>query len=389
MSEEVKDLFNILKEAKLNIRSMNTVYSTEMIHQRFQDCEEEGSFVIPDFQRSQNVWDKATKSRFIESLFLDMPIMNITVFAFDIEKLEIVDGLQRINTIHEYINNDLKLNGLELLEDFNGKSFHDLPSSLQIIFKRKALNFTILDDTNDESIKYELFNRINRGQSPLLNQEKREIKRGKFTDLVNNLSTRYAGLFRAVNKNTRLKFSSIRKYDHELIARVLYLFQHHEIKGNFKMEEVLDKEYKNQDKHPPKHYQDLESFFSRSAEYILSLNIDEPFTKAHNFSSIRFDAIMTGLMLAIKEDSFLKDNLKILKDLIELCKDKEKEKKLGFEPIQESIQDLKQQIFNDLDSNLAIQKLAKLFKDKTPSDGSNAARKINERINFVKELVSG
>jgi hypothetical protein len=356
MSEEVKDLFNILKEAKLNIRSMNTVYSTEMIHQRFQDCEEEGSFVIPDFQRSQNVWDKATKSRFIESLFLDMPIMNITVFAFDIEKLEIVDGLQRINTIHEYINNDLKLNGLELLEDFNGKSFHDLPSSLQIIFKRKALNFTILDDTNDESIKYELFNRINRGQSPLLNQEKREIKRGKFTDLVNNLSTRYAGLFRAVNKNTRLKFSSIRKYDHELIARVLYLFQHHEIKGNFKMEEVLDKEYKNQDKHPPKHYQDLESFFSRSAEYILSLNIDEPFTKAHNFSSIRFDAIMTGLMLAIKEGIFHEDKLSILKSI--LSQDKK------------------------------YPELEEKFIKVTDPAGANAAKKINDRVKFFKNLVS-
>jgi uncharacterized protein with ParB-like and HNH nuclease domain len=199
MSEELKDLFNILKEAKLNINSMNTVYSTEMIYQRFQNGEEGESFVIPDFQRSQDVWDKSTKSRFIESLFLNIPIMNITVFAVDIEKLEIVDGLQRMSTIHEYINNDWKLNGLELLEDFNDKFFKDLPSNLQILFKRKALNFTILDGANDESIKYELFNRINRGQSPLLSQEKREIKRGEFTDLVNNLSTRYTGLFRAAN----------------------------------------------------------------------------------------------------------------------------------------------------------------------------------------------
>ena len=201
MSEEIKDLFTILKEAKLNIRSMNTVYSTEMIHQRFQNGDGGESFIIPDFQRSQDVWDKATKSRFIESLFLDIPIMNITVFAFDIEKLEIVDGLQRISTIHEYINNNWKLSGLELLEDFNDKFFKDLPPNLQIHFKRKALNFTILDGTNDESVKYELFNRINRGQSPLLSQEKREVKRGQFTTLVNDLSTKYDGLFRAIHKH--------------------------------------------------------------------------------------------------------------------------------------------------------------------------------------------
>jgi hypothetical protein len=356
MSEKVKDLFTILKEAKLNIRSMNTVYSTEMIYQRFQNDEGGESFVIPDFQRSQDVWDKATKSRFIESLFLDIPIMNITVFAFDIEKLEIVDGLQRISTIHEYINNDWKLSGLELLEDFNDKYFKDLPLNLQILFKRKALNFTILDGTNDESIKYELFNRINRGQSPLLSQEKREIKRGEFTDLVNNLSREYENLFHGVNKNSRVKYSSIRKYDHELIARVLYLFQHHEIKGNFRMEKALDEEYKNQDKHPLEHYQNLKSFFSRAAEYILSLNIDEPFTKAHNFSSVRFDAIMTGLMLAIKEGIFHEDKLVILKSILS--------------------QDEK---YPDLEEE---------FIKVTDSAGANAAKKINDRVKFFKNLVS-
>ncbi|MFM7458909.1 MAG: DUF262 domain-containing protein [bacterium] len=357
----MKDLFSTLMEAKLNIRSMNTVYSTEMIYQRFQNDEGGESFVIPDFQRSQDVWDKATKSRFIESLFLDIPIMNITVFAFDIETLEIVDGLQRITTIHEYINNALKLNGLELLEDFNDKSFKDLPSNLQILFKRKALNFTILDGTNDESIKYELFNRINRGQSPLLSQEKREINRGKFTDLVNDLFTKYDGLFHAVKKNTRLKFSSIRKYDHELIARVLLLYRKLQeeskgIKGNLKMEKALDDEYKDQDKRSSEYYQDLESVFSRSAEYILSLNIDEPFTKAHNFSSVRFDAIMAGLMLAIKEEVFDEDKLAILKSM--LSQDKK------------------------------YPELEEKFIKVTDPAGANAAKKINDRINFFKNLVS-
>jgi hypothetical protein len=118
---------------------------------------------------------------------------------------------------------------------------------------------------------------------------------------------------------------------------------------------------------------------------------------------------MTGLMLAIKEETFNKEDLNILKNLI-LLEKAEKKLELGLEvkefiqdlkqqiphkikevdmllKIKKLIQDLKQQIYCDPDS-VAIKKLTQLFKNLTSSDGSNAAKKINERITFIKELVS-
>src|ERR1035438_2617716 len=59
---------------------------------------------IPEYQRDFT-WDKIRQSRFIESVILGLPIPLIFVAENKDSAWEIVDGSQRIRTLHSFINN--------------------------------------------------------------------------------------------------------------------------------------------------------------------------------------------------------------------------------------------------------------------------------------------
>src|SRR5258705_3761871 len=58
--------------------------------------------VDPEFQRLFR-WDIGQKSKLIESLLLGIPIPSIFVFEKDDSKWELIDGLQRISTLLEFM----------------------------------------------------------------------------------------------------------------------------------------------------------------------------------------------------------------------------------------------------------------------------------------------
>src|SRR4051794_15520939 len=63
----------------------------------------DGELLInPDFQRLFR-WEAGQKSKLIESLLLGIPIPSIFVFEKDDSKWELVDGLQRISTLLEFM----------------------------------------------------------------------------------------------------------------------------------------------------------------------------------------------------------------------------------------------------------------------------------------------
>ena len=66
----------------------------------------------PEFQRYFR-WSQTQKSKFIESIILGIPTPSIFVFQREDGIWELVDGLQRISTILEYVN--------ELMDEYNKK----------------------------------------------------------------------------------------------------------------------------------------------------------------------------------------------------------------------------------------------------------------------------
>lgn len=147
--------------------------------------------IDPDFQR-RLVWKPEQKSRFIESIILNFPLPPFYVNETREGKYIIVDGLQRTTALHEFVNNEFKLVGLEALPNLNDKNFSDLKAmsgAYQTKIEDKSINLYVLRPSVPIEVVYDLFNRINTGGTKLERQEVRNcIFLGKATKLLKNLS---------------------------------------------------------------------------------------------------------------------------------------------------------------------------------------------------------
>ena len=139
---------------------------------------------VPEYQR-EFTWDEKRSSKLIESILLGLPIPFIFVAENEDGSWEIVDGSQRIRTIHAFVKNELKLSGLQSLNLANNCHFKDLDKSRKGKFLDTALRFIILSEETTEDIKKDMFERINRGSDLLKSMEKRKgIYTGEFTRFI-------------------------------------------------------------------------------------------------------------------------------------------------------------------------------------------------------------
>ncbi len=145
--------------------------------------------VHPKFQRILR-WSAEQKTKLIESILLRIPVPPIFVAQDTRGKWDVVDGVQRLGTILEFLGilkdasdrprEPLVLRGTKLLPELEAcsfdqgslaKSFFDIP--LQLDFKRSRLDVEIILKESDPSTKYELFERLNTGGSIASDQEVR------------------------------------------------------------------------------------------------------------------------------------------------------------------------------------------------------------------------
>lgn len=128
--------------------------------------------LFPDFQRSGDLWSKQTQSRLIESILIRLPIPAFYFDAIDDDKWQVVDGLQRLSAIKNFVLDDkLKLTGLEFLKDFEGFSYNELPRQLKRRINEFQTSVYLIKPGTPFEMKYSLFNRINTGGLKLTPQE--------------------------------------------------------------------------------------------------------------------------------------------------------------------------------------------------------------------------
>lgn len=134
----------------------------------------------PDFQRRSGIWNQKQQSRLIESLLLRIPLPTLYAAEDEFEDWVIVDGIQRLTTITRFINpkligqTPLILEGLEYLgENFNGKTFEDIPARFKRRLRETELVVHIIKNGTPEEVKFNIFARINTGGLPLSSQELR------------------------------------------------------------------------------------------------------------------------------------------------------------------------------------------------------------------------
>lgn len=142
--------------------------------------------INPDFQRLFR-WNISQKSRFIESILLGIPIPNIFVYERKDGVWELIDGLQRVSTILEFIgilnNPDGGKHTPSILDStkylpslhnavweksdlIQGVPINDqkeIGKLYQLNIRRARIGIEILKRPSDEQTKYDLFQRLNAG----------------------------------------------------------------------------------------------------------------------------------------------------------------------------------------------------------------------------------
>ncbi len=128
----------------------------------------------PGYERNR-VWkDKKKKSLLIESLMLRIPIPAFYFYENEDTKFQVIDGQQRLATIHEFVNNQFYLTGLEYLKDTcNRRYFKDIDIKYQQRIYRTQIAVNILDARSPQKVIYDIFRRINTGGMKLNPQEMR------------------------------------------------------------------------------------------------------------------------------------------------------------------------------------------------------------------------
>ena len=182
----------------------------------------------PRFQR-RDAWNDEKKSRFIESLLLGLPIPQL-VLAEDPNhkgKYVVIDGKQRLLSLLRFAGGNgvaLKLKGLALRKDLNGKTFKEIEASESrpedlSAFENATIRTTVIKGWKDEAVLYLVFYRLNSGSVPLSPQELRHVLHpGPFIDFAFDFSEASDVFRNLFGKNGK---SDFRMRDVEVLIRYL------------------------------------------------------------------------------------------------------------------------------------------------------------------------
>ncbi|WP_294962406.1 DUF262 domain-containing protein [Sulfurimonas sp.] len=307
MSKEIEITERMQNEAekqileKIKNYDYDTVeYPIGVIIQQYHDGidNEDGEIYIPDYQR-EFVWADKRQSKFIESVILGIPIPYI--FFADVEgRYEIVDGSQRIRTLHAFLHNKLKLENLDKLTNLNNFYFKDLSIVRQRRIKKKSLKMIALSEKTDPEARFDLFERINTGSDELKSIEVRKgVHSGKFYDFITKCTENK--LFKEL-----CPISDKRTLRAEPQEMVLRFFAYSEDRDNYKghVATFIDEYIKDKKQIFNSSIETtMESNFHLMLDFVKQ-NFENGFAKTKNAKStprVRFEAISVGVDLALHE----------------------------------------------------------------------------------------
>ena len=149
--------------------------------------------LAPDFQR-QYVWKVWQRSGLIESLLLGIPLPSFYFNEDGTGRLQVVDGVQRLTTIYQYVKDQsFKLGEVTYLHELEGQGFEDLTALFRRRLSGAQFVAHVIDPQTPYRVKFDIFRRINTGGTPLSAQEIRHCmsktqSREFLKELVNDRS---------------------------------------------------------------------------------------------------------------------------------------------------------------------------------------------------------
>ena len=199
----------------------------------------------PNFQRRE-AWNDERKSKFIESLFLGLPVPQIVLAERQERRGSyiVIDGKQRLLSIRRFGVEEgedefkpLTLTGLENKKDLNGQTWRALKDNPQCrddisAYENQTIRTVVVRNWPDDTFLYLVFLRLNTGSVPLSTQELRQaLHPGRFTDFVEQYSSDSAQIKKALG----LDAPDFRMRDVEILIRFFAFAESvQEYKGNLK-----------------------------------------------------------------------------------------------------------------------------------------------------------
>ena len=184
--------------------------------------------LTPPFRRESYLWDDGVQSRFIESLFVRIPIPAFYFVATGNNRLLVSDGVKRLTAIARFSLENRVLEKLELerltlcqldfLPDLNGKTYDELAP----IFQRRITDALVavytIDQSTPPAVRYNLFKRVCAGEEP---RSAQEIRHALNIGTATNFLAKLANL-EAFDKAAKLyKIERKRLLDHEYVLRFI------------------------------------------------------------------------------------------------------------------------------------------------------------------------
>lgn len=200
---------------------------TFTIREVYNQIVDEELDLAPDFQRSF-VWDDKRQVRLIESILLGIPL---PAFYFNQDKTgahQVIDGVQRLTTIKHFMSDNLRLvdTHLEYLNALTGQTYATLDPAIRRRFAGTQIVAHVIEPQTPDEVKYDIFNRVNTGGSPLEAQEIRHCmskatSRDFLRQLVESLDFDNAmgKMFWSTDSSGKLVRDNRRMLDRELALR--------------------------------------------------------------------------------------------------------------------------------------------------------------------------
>jgi hypothetical protein len=334
--------------------------------------------ISPDYQRLFQ-WPEGARSRFIESLLLEMPVPPIYVVEQEESRYLLIDGLQRISS-YLHLRGELSAPHLDppvergekltlvdcdIVPALNGRTYDDLGTALQIRLKRATVRVEVVRKGSDPRFKYFMFKRLNTGGQALTPQQVRNctirLLDSTFNDFIIELS-KTDGFVRCTDSLTQS--AKLGAFDQELVLR-FFAFKNYRANFSHDVEDFLT-EYMEKISDPairlPFNYAAEREVFLKTFTVLDRTLAELSFSYANKkrdglvsgFSVYHFEAISVGLQFVLdKLDPNDSGQMLALKDVLRAIK---------------------------LDPE---------FIKITTGGGRNSSGPLRERIDFVKDRLQG
>lgn len=185
----------------------------------------------PDYQREYRA-TLEDESSLIESILVGIPIPPVFLCSSrlkDVQVLNVVDGQHRLFAFYRFRKGKFALTGLQLLDEYEGKYFSELPIEEREEIIGHKLPAYVFRDFPGKKFELEVFNRYNKGTKALTPQEIRNaVYASPYNDYVNSFVNK---LFANQRESLALVYNVtkdrfLKKKVHEGIFSILYVLEY-------------------------------------------------------------------------------------------------------------------------------------------------------------------